>query len=188
MPASSGQAELLQVLRSEFLPYLQTCRDPDKLPDLLVRLVEMLGADGAILWRAEDDALVALAVQGSASMDWTLEHAGSSLGMACWKGGMAVVQEKLPSAYRVDHTGAQPAQVAAIPLRGPKGTVGSIELWWSAGGKPAAISETLVLLEDLLNQSLPPLLEYESERRNYVNAISRLMMLYDIGKVFHPDA
>lgn len=186
MAASSGHAELLQVLRAEFLPYLQTCHDPDQLPDLLDRLADYLGADGAILWRSEDDLLFALAAHGCARMEWTVEHVAESMGMAAWRGGSAAIKQAPAEAYRSGLTGVQLAQVAAIPLRGPKGSIGCVELWWkTAGGKAADTSEILALLEDALNKKLPALLEYESERRNYVNAISRLMMLYDIGKVFH---
>ncbi len=186
MAASSGHAELLQVLRTEFLPYLQACHDPDQLPDLLDRLTDYLGADGAILWRSEEDMLLALAALGCVRMEWTVENAGESIGVAAWRSGSAVLKEGPGAVYRSDRTGVQLAQVAAVPLRGPKGSVGCVELWWkSATGKPAATSEILTLLEGELNKSLPALLEYESERRNYVNAISRLMMLYDIGKVFH---
>ncbi|MBI1737913.1 MAG: efflux RND transporter periplasmic adaptor subunit, partial [Acidobacteria bacterium] len=136
--------------------------------------------------RSEEDLLFALAVHGSARMDWTVENVAESIGMASWRSGSAAVQEGPSGAYRSALTGVQLAQVAGVPLRGPKGIIGCIELWWKAtGGKPAASSEILALLEDVLNKSLPALLEYESERRNYVNAISRLMMLYDIGKVFH---
>ncbi len=186
MPAPSGQAELLQVLRGEFLPYLQTCRDPDQLPDLLDRLSDYLGADGAILWRSEDDLLFALCALGCVRMEWTVDNANESIGMAAWRAGSAAVKESPAGAYRADLVGVQLAQVAAVPLRGPKGNIGCVELWWkAAGGKPAATSEILALLDDALNKALPALLEYEAERRNYVNAISRLMMLYDIGKVFH---
>jgi len=184
MPA--GTTELLQVLRSEFLPYLQSCRNPDQLPDLLDRLADILSADGAILWRAEDDLLFALAVHGCARMDWALERVAESIGMAAWRSGSAALKESPQAAYRPDVTGVQLTQVGALPLRGPKGNIGCIELWWRVGGrKPPAVSDILPLLEDALNQNLPALLEYEAERRNYVNAISRLMMLYDIGKVFH---
>ncbi len=186
MPATPGQTELLQVLRAEFLPYLQTCRNPDQLPDLLDRLTEYLGADGAILWRFEDDLLFALAAHGCVRMDWTVEHVAESIGMSAWRSGSAAFKGAPGAVYHSDRTGVHLAQVAALPLRGSKGNIGCVELWWkAASGKPAATSEILTLLEDELNKTLPALLEYESERRNYVNAISRLMMLYDIGKVFH---
>lgn len=186
MVESSGSSNLLQVLRGEFLPYLQNCRNPDQLPELLERLAGYLGADGAILWSGEDDRLTPLATLGCVDNDWAVARAAESAGATAFLGGAAVLTQAQQGPYRPEISGHRLAQVVSFPLQGPKGRVGCVEFWWTADGrKPAPVNEILPLLEDALNQTVPALLEYEAERRNYVNAISRLMMLYDIGKVFH---
>jgi RND family efflux transporter MFP subunit len=186
MAEPQGPSNLLQVLRSEFLPYLQTCRNPDLLSDLLERLASYLGADGAVLWRSEDEHLSAIATYGCADPDWAAAYGDQSAGATALASGAAVLAEADRSPYRPDVCGHGLRQVASFPLRGDKGLIGSVEMWWKVGGSPPAqMEEVLALLEDALNENLPALLEYEAERRNYVNAISRLMMLYDIGKVFH---
>jgi RND family efflux transporter MFP subunit len=186
MAESDRTSNLLQVLRSELLPYLQACRDPERLSELLDRLAGYLNADGAVLWRTEEERVSALAIHGCVEMEWTRAHAAICAGAEALRGGAAVLSRGDARPYRADVSGARLDQVVAFPLRGPKGSVGAVELWWRTGGhKPAGVNEILPLLEDALNQALPSLLEYEAERRNYIGVISRLIMLYDIGKVFH---
>ncbi len=186
MTDTPGATQFLQVLREEFLPYLQKCRDPEELPQLLDRLAGYLGADGAILWRAEDKGLLCVASYGCVEGRWVTDHANDSAGANALAASAAVLDEPHRGPYAAAISGTTLTQVASFPIRGLKGQAGAVEFWWIAGGgKPAPVEEILPLLEDALNQAMPPLLEYEAERRNYLSAISRLMMLYDIGKVFH---
>lgn len=185
MPETHVPSNLLQVLRGEFLPYLQTCRDPDRLTELIERLASLLRADAAILWRYDEERMQATATWGCVPAGWPENFEGACAGTEAFQNRAAVLRHASGDAYSHDATGESLEQVLAFPVRGPRGQVGSIEMWWRTGSAAAAVSEVVPLLEDAINETVPALLEYEAERRNYINAISRLMMLYDIGKVFH---
>ena len=186
MTRPPGNSDLLHAFREDFLPYLHSCLDPDRLSELLGRLAGSLGADGAILWHAEEDLLKALVIYGCVSGDWAATQAQDSAGTTAWRSGSSVLAEPNRGPYRPETAGQRLGQVASVPLQWAKGRVGRIELWWKADGRKAApVAEMFKEIEESLNRVVPALLEHEVERRNYVNAISRLMMLYDIGKIFH---
>jgi RND family efflux transporter MFP subunit len=179
---SSG---IVEALRREFVPFLQSCTEPEQLPEILRRLAGCLGADGAILWRADDEQLLVQCTVGSARQDWATAHASNTAGAAAMRRGAGIVAEAERGPYAAAEIGESLAQVAAIPVRGAKGPLGSAEFHWKKGAATPAVAEIFPEIENALRQTLPGLLEFETSRQNYIRAISRLMMLYDVGKVFH---
>ena len=181
-PDSSG---IVEALRREFVPFLQSCTEPEQLPEILRRLAGCLGADGAILWRADDEQLLVQCTTGSARQDWATAHASDTAGAAAVRRGAGILAEAERGPYAAATIGETLAQVAAVPVRGAKGPLGSVEFHWKKGAATPAIAEIFPEIENALRQTLPGLLEFETSRQNYIRAISRLMMLYDVGKVFH---
>jgi RND family efflux transporter MFP subunit len=184
MAGGDSPARMLQSFRSEFLPYLESCRDPEQLTAILERAARLVGADGAILWRWEEERLTALALDGPVPPDWARNFSAQSAGAEAVRGATQIQAAREDLAAQPAYAQGQFEQVVSFPLRGARAASGAIELWW-VDAPPAGASEVLPLLEEALNANLLPLVEYEAERRNYVAAITRLMMLYDIGKVFH---
>jgi GAF domain-containing protein/biotin carboxyl carrier protein len=179
-------SDLLTALRNDFVPFLQKCSDPEQLPELLSRLANCLVADGAVLWRFEENQILPQATFGVLRADWAAAHRSESAGAASWQNAASVVVEANRGPYLAQVVGQPLAQVAAIPIRGPRGFAGSIELAWKPDGRGRApIAQIFSDLEDAFQQVLPALLGYEASRQNSIRAITRLMMLYDVGKVFH---
>lgn len=176
----------LEALRQDFRPFLEKCTEPDQLPDILNRLARCLGADGAVLWRAEEEQAVPQCTAGIVSADWAAAHAGGSAGAEALRRGAAVLADAGSGPYGPAEIAARLAQVAAIPVRGASGPAGSVELHWKLeGAAPAPIGDLAPEIASALSQRFAELLTREGERQNYIRAISRLMMLYDVGKVFH---
>lgn len=57
--------------------------------------------------------------------------------------------------------------------------------WKQDAREAAPIAELFPELEESFTQVLPALLAYAPSRQTSIKAITRLMMLYDVGKVFH---
>jgi GAF domain-containing protein/biotin carboxyl carrier protein len=178
--------DFLVALRQEFVPFLLRCSGPEQFPELLSRLAHCLGADAAVLWRVEDDQIFPQATFGTLRADWAAAHSRESAGASAWQNNASVLVEANRGPYRAEVAKQHLAQVAGIPIRGLRGCVGSIELAWKQdGGAPVPIAQILPELEDTFKQALPALLSYETSRQSSIKAITRLMMLYDVGKVLH---
>ncbi len=67
-------SSLLSTLRQEFVPSLLRSSDPEQFPELLSRLANCLGADGAVLWRVEEDQILPQATFGALRADWAAAH------------------------------------------------------------------------------------------------------------------
>jgi RND family efflux transporter MFP subunit len=186
---TSGQSQPPDVVRSlhqDLVPFLQTLRDPDDLGRALERLAAAVRADAAILWGADGDSLGVLHSCGAVPGEWLRSNAPYCAGMKAFREGQGVLSQGGGDVYGREATGLAIGQVLGLPVQSGKGTLGAIEVWWAAGRlRPEEIQAAYLPLEEAVNATLPPLVGLETERRNYVSAISRLMMLYDIGKVFH---
>jgi RND family efflux transporter MFP subunit len=171
-------------MREEFLPFLSTCRDPDALSSVLEKLAGCLNASGGVLWSVEENRARVVAAWGIVDTFWAEAHAEDTLGAWVCREKQAGIAEGGQAPYTSESTGHALHRVLAFPIEGAEAA--SIELWWLQGSyAPQSAKEFLPAMEAAVRQHLVPLLTLEAERRNYVNAISRLMMLYDIGKVFH---
>src|SRR5262249_34096729 len=146
-------SDYVEILRQEFVPFLLRSNDPEQFPELLARLAHCLGADGAVLWRVEDDRILPQATFGVLRADWAAAHSSESAGASAWQNGASVLVEANRGAYRAEVTNERLAQVAGIPIRGPRSSVGSIELAWKQdGGAPVPIRQIFPELEDTFKQ------------------------------------
>jgi RND family efflux transporter MFP subunit len=183
MPEGEGHSKLAIRLREEFLPSLAASRDPDALSSLLERLAQCLNASGGVLWSVEEEHTHVVATCGIAGTAWAEANSANSLGAWVCREKCAGVADGEHAPYAPAMSGQSLGRVMAFPV---DGTDAAIELWWLQGTyAPQSAQEFLPAISAALREQLAPLLALEAERRNYVNAISRLMMLYDIGKVFH---
>lgn len=180
-----GSRNLLELLRSDFFPYLHSCRDPDALPKIMERLSALLGAEGVILWYVEAGELLPFVSRGGVGYQWPENHATSSAASEALRTGSPCLRRGTQRPYSEEDVGWSLDHALSFVVRGPASTVGCVELWWKSGQGASSVAEVLPQLETAMNETLPVLLAGEAERRNFTAAISRLMMLYDIGKVFH---
>jgi len=116
--ARPNSSSIVEALRREFVPFLQSCTEPEQLPEILRRLAGCLGADGAILWRADDEQLLMQCTTGSARQDWATAHASNTAGAAAMRRGAGIVAEAERGPYAAAEIGESLAQVAAVPVRG----------------------------------------------------------------------
>ncbi len=138
---------------------MQKCSEPEQLPELLRRLANCLGAEGAVLWRQEEEQILPQATFGFPHADCAAHYGAECAGVIACRNGASVLVETDREPYRVDVLGQRLTQVAGIPVRGAWGCVGAVELAWKQDAREAApIAELFPELEESFTQVLPALL------------------------------